>query len=232
MAIVEDEQSIREKLREYIGRYGRDANLEFQVHLFRDGVEILRLYEPKYDIILLDIEMPEVDGMTAAEKIREKDQDTVLMFITNMAKYAIRGYSVGALDFVMKPVNYQTFRMRFQRAVERAGQRRDTEIVLTRKDGIERIPIRSIYYIEVQNRMLHYHTERGVVQVRDTMQNAEEKMKQYHFSKCNHWYLVNLRHVQKISKNIVVVAGEELEISRRTKTQFLNDLTDYMGGNI
>ena len=71
--------------------------------MFEDGEEIVEKYDNNYDLILLDIEMPRMNGMDAAERIREKDEDVVMMFITNMAQYAIRGYSVGALDFVMKP---------------------------------------------------------------------------------------------------------------------------------
>ena len=104
IAIVEDEAPCREELRGYIERYGQEHGQEFSVYPFADGSEILQNYEPRYDVILLDIEMPRVGGMEAAQAIREVDENVVLVFITNMAQYAIKGYSVGALDFVMKPV--------------------------------------------------------------------------------------------------------------------------------
>ena len=83
--------------------------------------------------------------------------------------------------------------------------------------------------MEVQNRLLQYHTEHGTFQVRGTLQAAEAQLKREHFVRCNHWYLVNLKYVSEIRKNLVVVAGDELEISRRNKTAFLSTLTDYMG---
>lgn len=67
--------------------------------------------------------MPHLNGMEAAQKIRELDKEVVIVFITNMAQYAIKGYEVDALDFILKPLNYYTFSMRFTRAVGRVKNR-------------------------------------------------------------------------------------------------------------
>lgn len=232
VAIVEDEAESAEKLREFIQRYGQENGQEFHIFTFRDGSEILQNYEPRYDIILLDIEMPKVSGMEAAEVIRNADENVVLMFITNMAQYALRGYSVGALDFVMKPISYYTFQMKFTRAIGRAAKRRNEEILLSLPDRIQRVGIRQIYYVEVQNRMLHYHTELGEFVLRGTLQSVEKQLAPYHFAKCNHWYIINLMHVQQVRKDTLVVAGHELEISRRARASFLTALTNYMGGGV
>ena len=101
IAIVEDEKEFRDQLQEFLKQYEAENQISFQISVFEDGTEILENYKNEYDIILLDIEMPKLNGMDAAEQIREKDEDVVLMFITNMAQYAIHGYSVGALDFVI-----------------------------------------------------------------------------------------------------------------------------------
>ena len=231
IAIVEDEAQCAEQLKEYIQRYGQENGRGFEVLHFSDGSEILQDYQPRYDIILLDIEMPKVTGMEAARAIREQDDNVVLMFITNMAQYAIRGYSVGALDFVMKPVSYYTFQLKFARAIERVVKRRNEEILLALPDRLQRVGVRSIYYVEVQDHMLHYHTEQGEYVLRGTLQGAEKQLAPYNFAKCNHWYIVNLMHVEQVRKDTVVVAGHELEISRRARGAFLNALTDYMGGS-
>ena len=104
VAIVEDEAEIREQLMGYVQRYTRQYGTAFEVKTFADGLEILEDYRPAYDLILLDIEMKHLDGMETARRIRELDPDVMLVFITNMAQYAIKGYAVGALDYVLKPV--------------------------------------------------------------------------------------------------------------------------------
>ena len=134
IAIVDDDREFVEELKKYINQYGQEEGQEFEISAFYDGAEILENYAPKYDLILLDIEMPKVNGMDAAEKIREVDENVVLMFITNMAQYAIRGYSVGALDFVMKPITYYTFSMKIKRALKRVQKKELSSILLTLPD--------------------------------------------------------------------------------------------------
>lgn len=230
IAIVEDEAAFTGQLQAFLKQYEEEQNVPFKVTTFCDGAEILEDYRQLYDIILLDIEMPKINGMEAAERIRKMDSDVVIMFITNMASYAIHGYEVGALDFVMKPVSYYTFSMKLTRALKRAKQKEQQNILLTLTDCVKKFGINQIYYVEVQNRMLHYHTDEGEFAVRGTMQSAEGMLEHYPFVKCNHWYMVNLMHVSEVRKNIVVVGGHELEISRRNRTAFLKALTEYVGG--
>ena len=229
-AIVEDDESYREELSSYVKRYAAESGQDIQIFIYGDGSSILKEYEPKYDIILLDIEMPKINGMETARRIRAVDPGVVLVFITNMASYAIHGYEVGALDFITKPVTWFTFQLRFRRAVERAAMRKDEEILLAGRDGVEKIQVRDIYYVEVQNRMLYYHTKRGTSELRGTMKSAEETLFPHHFAKCNHWYIVNLAHVKRITKDTVIVGDSELEMSRRARAGFLDALTAYMGG--
>lgn len=106
IAMVEDEAAVREQLMGYVQRYTRQYGTEFSVTEFADGVDILENYRPVYDIVFLDVEMKHLDGMETARRIRALDADVVLIFITNMAQYAIKGYAVGALDYVLKPVPY------------------------------------------------------------------------------------------------------------------------------
>ena len=231
IAIVEDEQEQRDLLQSYIQQYSKENGMSFSVEAFADGRILIDGYSSQYDIILLDIELPGMNGMEIAEYIRTKDDDVVLMFITNMAQYAVGGYSVGALDFVLKPINYYTFSVRFERAIHRAQKRESGQVLLNLPDAVKRISTREIYYVEVQNRMLHYHTEEGEFVLRGTMQQAEQQLERYHFVRCNHWYLVNLRHVTEVRRDTVIVAGQELEISRRNHTAFLTALTNYVGGD-
>lgn len=231
IALVDDEKIFTDQIEEYIRQYQAENPAEFQVSVFHSSTEFIAGFQKEYDLILLDVEMPQLNGMELAHKIREVDEQVVLMFITNMAQYAIHGYSVGALDFVTKPINYYTFAMKLTRALKRVPKKESTSILLTMADGVKRIDIKQIYYLEVQNRLLHYHTEEGEFVVRGSLQAAEERLSGHPFEKCNHWYLVNLMHVKEVRKNIVVVGSHELEISRRNKTSFLKALTDYMGGN-
>lgn len=231
IAVVDDDREFSGRVQEYLERYQKESGETFEVEAFYDGSEILKDYSPRYDLILLDIEMPTVNGMDAAEKIRELDEHVVLMFITNMAQYAIRGYSVGALDFVMKPINYYTFSMKIKRALKRVPKKEVPTLLLTTPDGVKKLNVSQIYYVEIQGHMLHYYTDEGEFVVRGTLLSAEQTLPSELFIKCNHWYLVNLQHVTEVRKNTAIVGKFELEISRRNRAGFLKALAGYMGGN-
>ena len=104
IALVEDEAEVRAQLQGYVQRHTRQYGTEFAVTEFADGMELLDDYRPVYDILFLDVEMKHLDGMETARRVRELDRDVIIVFITNMAQYAIGGYAVGALDYVLKPV--------------------------------------------------------------------------------------------------------------------------------
>mgnify|MGYP001632116583 CR=1 FL=1 len=123
IAIVEDEAAVREQLAGYVQRYTRQYGTPFEVTEFADGMEILEDYRPQFDIIFLDVEMKHLDGMETARRIRERDGGVLIVFITNMAQYAIRGYAVGALDYVLKPVPYFAFSQQLQKALGQLKKR-------------------------------------------------------------------------------------------------------------
>ena len=103
VAIVEDDLSCVQQLREYLSRYQKSSEEDIEVAVYPDGMAVVEQYRPVFDVLLLDIEMPRLDGMAAAREIRRTDPEVIMIFITNMARYAIKGYEVNALDFVLKP---------------------------------------------------------------------------------------------------------------------------------
>lgn len=226
VAIVEDEHSYQEQIASFVIQYGEEKGMTYEITTYSDGADIVKV-EKHYDIIFFDIEMEQLNGMDAAREIRKKDTNVVLVFITNMAQYAIEGYSVGALDFVLKPIDYYSFAFRMDRAMERVATQKKGELLLNTVDGVAKVTTDDIYYVEIANRMLHYFTKQGEIVLRGTMQAAEEQLRKYHFVKCNHWYLVNLKYVSRISENTVYVGEKSLEISRRNKSVFVKSVTDY-----
>ena len=98
LAIVEDDQEYAEILKKYAEKFAKENNLALKIDLFSDGMEIAEDYHPKWDLIFLDVEMPHMNGISTAKAIRKMDQTVIIMFITNMAQFAIKGYEVDALD--------------------------------------------------------------------------------------------------------------------------------------
>ena len=155
IAVVEDNAAVRQELCGFIAQYAQESGQLLEVTPFADGSQIVEPYRPGFDIIFLDIEMPTLGGMPTAERIRLLDPDVVLIFVTNMAQYAIRGYEVDALDFVLKPVSYYQFSTKLDRALQRICRRRGGQITLQVGGGVQLLATDDILYLETRDRLLH-----------------------------------------------------------------------------
>ena len=149
IAVVEDNAAVRQELCGFIAQYAQESGQLLEVTPFADGSQIVEPYRPGFDIIFLDIEMPTLGGMPTAERIRLLDPDVVLIFVTNMAQYAIRGYEVDALDFVLKPVSYYQFSTKLDRALQRICRRRGGQITLQVGGGVQLLATDDILYLSL-----------------------------------------------------------------------------------
>ena len=220
IAIVEDEALYAQQLQGFLHQYEKENGELFDITVYTDGDQIVHKYQSQYDLILMDVEMKFMDGMSAAEEIRKMDTEVVIIFITNMAQYAIRGYAVDALDYVLKPVSYFAFSQRLNRAIGRMKKREQKVIIVN---------IANIYYIESQGHTLILHTILGDYETSGTMKEMEEKLKGMNFCRGNKGYLINLQHVDGIQDGCATVKGEQLVLSRARKKEFMEELTKYWG---
>jgi len=233
VAVAEDDLNTYERIRSYLDRYAAEKHLEIKSAHFINGFEITDRYRPEYDIILMDVDMPLMNGIEAAGKIRQMDPSVIIIFITNLSQYAIQGYSVQAFDYILKPLNYYPFSEFFGRAVARVQSLENTLYYTIRlRDGLRKIAIRDIYYIEVNNHTLFYHTSSGLFQATGKMKEIEAQLSDHEFSRCNNGYLVNLSHVDSIQENDAVVHGDILPISRSRKKEFSSALIAYISSHL
>ena len=228
IAVVEDDKGYRKTLEEYLRQYEKESGTRIRTSFFEDGEDIVEDYSGDYDIILMDIEMQFMDGMTAAEKIRKMDEEVVIIFITNMPGYAAVGYKVEALDYVLKPLSYFAFSQRIARAISRMQKRTRQFLSIPIKGGMRRMDISRILYIEVLDHDLIYHTLDGDLQTKGSLKDVEQSLSNQTFFRCSKGFLVNMEHVEGIQDGDAIVGGERIRISRTLKKTFLNSLNDYM----
>jgi len=210
VAIVEDNHECADTLKKYLKRYSRDYNIIIDVFTFQDGEDIVSFYESKYDIILMDIEMKHLDGMSAAKKIREFDKDVIIIFITNTPQFAIKGYEVKALSYLLKPVPYFAFQQEINNAMTEIQKKKESFILVTTDEGIVKLNIFDISKM--------------------SLKKMEDNLKEGSFFRCNSCYLVNLDEVTGVSGDFVLIKKIELKISRPRKKEFMEALTANFGG--
>src|SRR5699024_1579554 len=99
--------------------YAEEKGLNIVIDTYQNAVVFLTNYQARFDVIFMDIEMPYINGMEGACKLREIDKATLLIFTTNLGHMAVKGYEVEAFDFVVKPLHYESLRLKLNRAVAR-----------------------------------------------------------------------------------------------------------------
>lgn len=230
IAVLDDQKEDRERHLAYLQRFQKEYSIQMKVDCFDNGIDLIEEYKSGYSVLLLDVEMPGMDGMDVAKEIRRKDEMAGIIFITNMAQYAIRGYEVNAVDFMVKPIQYYNFAEKVKKAFSFAERRQGRDVVLTGEEGMMRISVLSIYYVEKDRNYLVYHTNKGEFRERGTMQEAKRKLGCELFAECMSGCLVNLGYVEQAGRDSVMLAGIKLPLSRRMRKEFLQNFMKYAGG--
>ena len=230
IAIVEDDAIQRQQLFHCVEAYFTENSEPVRITQFSDGAAILENYPQNPDLILMDIDMPKLDGLEASRRIRTFDADVLLIFITNMIQCALEGYSVDAMDFIVKPVNEWNCRQSFLRALKRIRQRRGHHICLQCKKNPVVLNINEILYAETQSHTVLLHLKTGELTISESMQSLENKTRGFPFFRCHSSFLVNLDAVDHIGRTEVLVAGVSIPVSKYRRAELMLAMTNYIGG--
>lgn len=234
IAIVEDQKVEQERLTSYIQSYCQEHGLSVDITCFNDGIGITSDYQKMFDVIYLDVEMEIMDGMTTAKKIRQVDRDVLIVFVTNHSQVAIQGYSVEAIDFLLKPLSHFVFEEHFKKILRKLPSPEEEEayLYIKNKASTFKIAQKDIFYIESEGHHLHIHTKEETITTSNSLKNMESLLDKKNFFRSNSGYIVNLTYVERIEGSISYVNGVPLQISRPRKKEFMTALTNYVGDTL
>lgn len=231
--ILEDQAEQADRLSHMLKKYAEShEGFAYNLKLYDRSIPFLTEYKCDADLLFLDIQIPDMLGMEAAKRIRQMDNRVMIIFVTMLTQYAIEGYSVGAFDYVLKPVRFEEFSSKMDRVCRMlAHQSTSMTLEVRTKEEIRRINVDDITFIEVSNHDVLIHTDSEIIRQWGNLKTYEEKLAPAHFVRCNVSFLVNLKYVRPVNGNTVMVHGHNLPISSSKRKEFLMALAQYKGGS-
>lgn len=231
MLIVEDEKPAADALLALVRRYEESRGMTFDVDVVGAAFELLDASRT-YDICLLDIQLPGINGMEAAELLRSQHRVTSIIFVTDLAQYAVRGYEVDALGFLVKPATFAGLSMNLDRAMREVAQGTNRTLTVPTGDGFRSLPFSQVTYIEVRNHDLVYHTVDGeALRARGSLAQVERELADAPMVRVSRYCLANMALITSVLGDEVTVAGgAALHITRGHKKEIELALARYLGG--
>lgn len=231
IAIVEDDQKTSSEIIKLCERYFAEKGRKIFVQSFSDGMNFISDFHGDFDIVLLDIDMPLMNGLATARKLRESDDRCAIIFITNLTQYVLKGYEVAALGYLLKPVSFDKLRKTLDQAVKTVDKTQKKTVVIRVENDVMVLNTDDIHYIEVMGHNLYIYTEDKTHTLKKTLVEFEKLLDGAGFARPNHSFLVNLKYVRSIVKNdvLISVGAEDIRInlSRNKKKAFIDALIAY-----
>lgn len=230
IAVVEDSKEDLANCLSLLNRYAEEKNVKFDIQTFESGDAFLLRFKGQFDFIILDINLSAMNGIDVARMIRKKDEEVIIMFATNLAKYAANGYEVDAIDFALKPLTYASFYLRLERVLKRLKKKEDIFLVIPSGGSIYKVNIMDILYVEVISHDVIFHMlNQENILTTGTLKKYEEQLKKHWFIRCNSCYLVNARCIKIVEKlDIKLINNEVIGISHPKKKSFMENFKKYI----
>lgn len=225
ICVCDDEKQCREQtvwaIRECL------KGMDYGVDAFACGSEFMEAFTKKpYDLVVFDIEMPEIDGISLAKKLRSIHKDVPIIFLTSHLEYALEGYEVNALRYLTKPVDVEKLRNVLFLVMESMKKQRN--LWIKTEMGDQKLAIKDILFMEAQNQNILICTSGEAYSVRYNISDYEKELEQDGFFRIHRGYLVSLAHVKTIGKNEVTLDdGTVLPVSRSKEKDLKEALFQY-----
>ncbi len=230
-AIVDDDPNIRETLQAALITDTQKRRIPVQLSVCASGSEFLTLPQEKWDLVLMDVEMPGQNGIETARQLRRVNERATIIFITNYIQYALEGYEVQAFRYLLKPIDAAQFEQVVGTALDEIHHRQTAYLQLKGRSEIIRLAIDELIYAETERGHLLLHTPGKVLECYSTMEKLEQELKQEAFFRCHSSFLVALEAVRQIEKQDVVLKdGTRVPVSKNRKKGMKQALTNFWGG--
>jgi DNA-binding LytR/AlgR family response regulator len=227
IAICDDEKIACETLEQKILSYMDEREEPCEITCFFSAAELLQT-PCFFDLFFLDIQMPEQDGIALAKKIRENENQGIIIFITALAECVYDAFEVEAFDYICKPIDDIRLQKALDRAIKKIQGIENKCLFVKTMNWCKSVRLDDLYYCEVTNRTIHLHTKIGVIEYYCKLEDIKKQL-DYRFIQCHRSYLVNLDYLLEYSNGqITLECGEHIPVSRLRHQDFMEAMMLYM----
>ena len=231
IAICDDEVRCVGNLEKIVSAFFDKNNIAVNIEKYYDGTQMLK-EEKHFDLIFMDIEMQDSNGISVGMEIRKTDNYVPIVYITSYADYSRRAYKVHAFDFITKPLSIEAVTQTLKDVIKYFNFKNDAKNVeLFTGNGVEIQPLDEvIYFILLEKRRVQVNTSKKIYVVKENLSDIYSKIQNDGFYQTNRSCIVNLRHVQSIRKDdgVIMDNGEWLPLATKKQKDFLNKLSQIL----
>jgi DNA-binding LytR/AlgR family response regulator len=212
VAICDDNRMIRSITTQLLEDYSSQMSVDFSISSFSSGEELLQS-SIKFEIVLMDIELGGIDGISTTSQIHQKNPDTLVILLTSHIRRFKDGYKVNAFRFMTKPINKEEF---YEYIGDAVAEILGRKIITLRKDGVNvNTNLKNILYISAQQGYTEVWTAKDTYRSENSLVQWEELLDPKLFFRCHKKYLVNISQIEALSDEILLKSGDIVEVSRR-----------------
>lgn len=233
IATCDDEPQYCDQVECFVTKLGEDLKIKLQCDKYTSGAELLKNNFQQYQIIFLDIDMKDENGIDIAEKIRENNIKVEIIFLTALIQYAVDGYKVRAYRFLVKPIEYDDFVFQVKELFLRLDHLEKSNFILTKEGQDYTVKIEDVMYIEVLDHNLTYHCTKYDITAPGIMRKIEKRLKEHCFVRVHNSFIVNMRFIERVqSQSLILKDGTELPLARSKKDAFRRTYLDFWGDEL
>ena len=229
IGICDDELHYRVNIKDILGDILSTYSINYKIYEFSSGEELLSNYPKDLDILIMDIQMKIINGMDTARKIREFDQNLEIIFMTSFSEFMQEGYEVKAYRYILKPINERKISKNILPCIDEVMKKKNNYLTINVKNYIDRIKIDSIVYIETARPNILIYTYDNMYTTKMSISKIEKILSEYGFFRCHNSYIVNLKLIESMNGNTVVVKGKNIPISKYRVKDLKLAITNILG---